>query len=67
MKKLFFTALVAVAAIGGAYAQTLYIPGTDQELPCAQIDLPTCQYSQAAEEEFGPGVVNVSTYTRTIQ
>jgi hypothetical protein len=34
MKKLFFTALVAVAAVGGAYAQ-LYQAGNDNILPCS--------------------------------
>lgn len=42
MKKLFFTALVAVAAVGGAYAQYTSTPFGPSEFNCQEIDTPTC-------------------------
>ena len=45
MKKLFFTALVAAVAIGGAstlHAATFYENGTDNSIECDLLESPSC-------------------------
>lgn len=43
MKKLFFSALVAVAAIGGAVSvNAQYLPGSSVPIPCSTPPSPSC-------------------------
>lgn len=45
MKKLFFTALVAIVAVGGAYAQYVSTPGaTSPQFNCSGTATPLCTY-----------------------
>ena len=67
MKKMFFTALVAIVAIGGATAQ-VYAPGSSTPLPCefggssCAITFGNIGYSQPAPNQSEENQVDLRTY-----
>lgn len=73
MKKLFFTALVAVVAVGGAFAQTYRntpVAGQPQtkQFTCEGEDAPTCgsTYSQIYLLDGTPVTPGAAPYLETI-